>query len=87
MLGVFFFYYLPHKFRVEGGRLRRLFGEEWSKYDRAVPGFIPSPWPRVAAEGRWSAAAFRENHEVGWVIFIPLALAVIGIRLFVHLPW
>jgi protein-S-isoprenylcysteine O-methyltransferase Ste14 len=87
VLGVFFFYYLPHKFRVEGGRLRRLFGEEWAKYDRSVPAFIPSPWPRVATEGRWSAASFRANHEVGWMVFIPLALAVIGIRLFVHLPW
>lgn len=87
VLGVFFFYYLPHKFRVEGGRLRRLFGEEWTKYDRAVPGFIPSPWPRVSAAGSWSAEAFRANHEIGWVILIPLALAVIGSRLFFHMPW
>lgn len=87
VLGVFFFYYLPHKFRVEGGRLRRLFGDEWTAYDRAVPGFIPSPWPRVAAEGQWSAEAFRRNHEIGWMVAIPLALALIAIRFFVEVPW
>jgi protein-S-isoprenylcysteine O-methyltransferase Ste14 len=87
VLGVFFFYYLPHKFRVEGGRLRRKFGDEWSNYDRAVPGFVPSPWPRISVEGRWSATTFWQNHEIGWVIFIPVALAIIASRFFFHFPW
>jgi protein-S-isoprenylcysteine O-methyltransferase Ste14 len=86
-LGVFFFYYLPHKFRVEGDRLRRRFGSEYEEYQRAVPDFIPSPWPRVSASGRWNAESFRENREMGWVIFVPAALALIATRFFLEPPW
>jgi len=87
VLGVYIFYYLPHKFRVEGDRLRRVFGAEYDAYARRVPDFIPSPWPRVAAAGSWSAEAFRNNHEVGWAVAIPLALLVIASRFFFELNW
>ena len=87
VLGVYIFYYLPHKFRVEGDRLRRVFGGEYDEYARRVPDFIPSPWPRVAAAGSWSAEAFRNNHEVGWAVAIPLVLFVIASRFFFELNW
>ena len=79
-LGVFFFYYLPHKFRVEGGRLRRRFGSTWDEYDRRVPDFIPSPWPRVAAAGRWDAALVRENSEVSAAVLVVASLVLLGIK-------
>jgi hypothetical protein len=87
VLGLFFFYYLPHKFRVEGDRLRRAFGAEYDAYARVVPDFVPSPWPRIQAEGSWSAASFRENRELGWVVGIPAALLLLGSRLFFELPF
>lgn len=85
-LGVFFFYYLPHKFRVESDRLRRRFGAEYDGYDRAVPDFVPSPWPRLREPGSWSGEVFWNNHEIGWAVFVPLALAVIASRFFFHVP-
>lgn len=80
VLGVFFFYYLPHKFRVEGGRLRRRFGAEWDEYDRRVPDFIPSPWPRVRAEGRFDPALVVHNSEVGMALLVVGAFALIGAK-------
>ncbi len=80
-LGVFFFYYLPHKFRVEAGRLRRRFGAEWDAYDRAVPDFVPSPWPRLAAPGRWDPALVTLNSEVGTAAVVLVALALLGVKL------
>lgn len=85
-LGVFFFYYLPYKFRVEGDRLRRRFGPEWDEYDRRVPDFLPSPFPRVAEPGRWDAGLVVENSEVGMAILILLAFLVLGGRLGAWIP-
>lgn len=84
-LGVFFFYYLPHKFRVEGGRLRRRFGAVWDDYDRRVPDFVPSPWPRVNADGRWDAALVVHNSEVSTALLVLAGLAVLGSKFL--LPW
>jgi len=80
-LGVFFLYYLPHKFRVEGGRLRRRFGAEWDAYDARVPDFIPSPWPRLQAEGKWDPALVVHNSEVGMALEVVAALALLGSKL------
>jgi protein-S-isoprenylcysteine O-methyltransferase Ste14 len=85
-LGVFFFYYLPHKFRVEGGRLRRIFGPAWDEYDRKVPDFLPSPWPRVRDPARWDAALVVRNSEVSWVLLVTCALGVLALRMADVLP-
>lgn len=85
VLGVFFNYYLPHKFRVEGGRLRRRFGAEWDAYDRRVPDFVPSPWPRLPESGRWSAELVAHNSEVSTALLVLAGLAVLGSKFL--LPW
>ena len=77
-LGVFFLYYQPHKFRVESGRLRRRFGAEWDAYDQRVPDFVPSPWPRVRAEGRFDPALVTHNSEVSTALLVLAGLAVLG---------
>ncbi|MBL8841860.1 MAG: isoprenylcysteine carboxylmethyltransferase family protein [Planctomycetes bacterium] len=81
-LGVFFFYYLPHKFRVEGGRLRRRFGAEWDAYDQKVPDFIPSPWPRLRAPGRFDPALVAHNSEISTALLVLLGLAILGSKFF-----
>jgi protein-S-isoprenylcysteine O-methyltransferase Ste14 len=86
-LGVFFLYYLPHKFRVESDRLRRRFGAEWDEYDRRVPDFLPSPLPRTDDPGRFDAALVRENSEVSTAVLVALGLAVLAVRFFVPMPW
>ena len=85
-LGVFFFYYLPHKFRVEADRLRRRFGAEWDEYDRKVPDFVPSPLPRVRSDVRFEASLVAQNSEIGMAIVVAGALLVIGAR-FLPMPW
>lgn len=79
-LGVFFCYYLPHKFRVEGGRLRRRFGAAWDEYDRRVPDFLPSPWPRLRAPGKWDRALVVHNSEVSTALLVTAGLAVLGAK-------
>ncbi len=89
-LGVFLLYYLPHKFRVEGERLRRRFGVEWDDYDRRVPDFVPSLFPRVRDEGRFDAALVAENSEIGTALFVAVGLAAIACRFLplpLPLPW
>jgi len=86
-LGVFFLYYLPHKFRVEGGRLRRRFGAEWDEYDRRVPDFLPSPLPRVRDATRFDPALVVENSEVGMAVVVLLALLLVAARLVLPMPW
>jgi len=86
-LGVFLFYYLPYKFRVEGGRLRRRFGAEWDEYDRRVPDFVPSPFPRVRDEGRFDPHLVVDNSEVGMAVLVAVGLVAIACRFFVPLPW
>lgn len=81
-LGVFFFYYLPYKFRVEAGRLRRRFGAEWDDYDRKVPDFVPSPLPRVREPGRFDPALVVENSEVGTALLVTVGLVAIAARFF-----
>jgi protein-S-isoprenylcysteine O-methyltransferase Ste14 len=85
-LGVFFIYYLPYKFRVEGARLRRRFGAEWDEYDRRVPAFVPSLLPRVREGGRFDAALVAENSEVGIAVLVLVGLAAIACRLLPS-PW
>ncbi len=65
-LVAFFAYYLPRKMRVEGSRLAGRFPDDFVRFSRAVPAFVPTVrrYP-LAARQRWSAATFRANHELG----------------------
>lgn len=85
-LGVFFVYYLPHKFRVEADRLRRRFGEVWDHYDRNVPDFLPRLTPFARSTERWNASLVVENSELSAAVFVLLGLCLIGSRLFVRIP-
>jgi protein-S-isoprenylcysteine O-methyltransferase Ste14 len=88
-LGVFFLYYLPHKFRVEAGRLRRRFGIDWDEYDRRVPDFLPSPIPRVPGNSTFDRRLVAENSEVSTAILVAAGLALLSLRLLhdLTLPW
>ena len=73
---VFFFYYIPRKLRVEGGRLAGLHGEAFEQYHRSVP--IRLPGLRRYADRRqaWSFPLMVRNQEPLVLAGVTLALAV-----------
>jgi protein-S-isoprenylcysteine O-methyltransferase Ste14 len=85
-LGVFFVYYLPYKFAVEGDRLRRRFGEVWETYDRQVPDFIPRLTPFRHSDVRWDPRLVAENSEVSAAIWVGLLFALLTARAFLDVP-
>jgi len=65
---VFFFYYIPRKLRVEGGRLARLHGPAFEEYRRSVPILIPALRRYPGGNDSWSFRLMVRNQE-------PLVLA------------
>jgi protein-S-isoprenylcysteine O-methyltransferase Ste14 len=61
--GVFFFYYMPRKLRVEGGRLARLHGPAFEGYHRSVPILIPSLRRHPGDDTPWSFSLMVRNQE------------------------
>jgi protein-S-isoprenylcysteine O-methyltransferase Ste14 len=72
----FFGYYMPRKERVEPDRLRKLHGDVYERYFRAVPALFPTltPYP-VSASGGWSSDRMLRNREHYMVIGL-LAISV-----------
>lgn len=74
---VFLAYYIPYKKKREGDRLRKIFGEEWDAYDKAVPDYIPNIRPYGKGEWKWSFRTMVENSEL-WT-FIAVVSGVLAI--------
>ncbi len=79
-LGVFFFNYMPRKYRKEMERLENLFGEEYRAYSSYTHGLLPRlrPYPK-ANKRSWKFDLFwRENREqyflLGTAVFFLLVL-------------
>jgi hypothetical protein len=77
---MFCFHYIPYKKRVEGDRLRRIFGSAYEDYDRNVPDYLPRRTPYSSQRAAWSFKAFIGNSEAGIVVLIALGIALILIR-------
>ena len=85
----FALHYLPRKERVETARLRARYGDAFERYRSEVPALLPrlSRWSPVAhAEQeasdsvRWSLRRYDANNELGTLIAICLALALVAGR-------
>jgi protein-S-isoprenylcysteine O-methyltransferase Ste14 len=79
---VFCFHYIPHKKRMEGDRLRKIFGSSYDDYDQKVPEYIPTWTPYSKEKVSWQFRNFIENSEEG-ILLIILA----GILLIVSRPF
>jgi protein-S-isoprenylcysteine O-methyltransferase Ste14 len=67
---VFCFHYIPYKKKVEGDRLRRIFGAQFEDYDQKVPEYIPRGTPYSEEKVSWQFKHFIENSEEGIVLII-----------------
>jgi protein-S-isoprenylcysteine O-methyltransferase Ste14 len=79
---VFCFHYIPYKRKVEGDRLRKIFGNGFEDYDRRVPDYIPRRVPYSREGGSWKFRRFIENSEEG--IFL---LNMAGVLLILSRPY
>jgi protein-S-isoprenylcysteine O-methyltransferase Ste14 len=75
---VFFFYYIPRKLRVEGGRLARLHGAAFEEYNRRVPILIPGHRRFAGGRERWSMSLMVRNQEPLVILAILLVLGLLA---------
>lgn len=78
--GIFFFYYIPRKLRVEGGRLERIHGEAYARYRASVPILFPSLRAYPGGEDRWSFAQMVRNQEPLVLLGLAAAFAWLASR-------
>lgn len=64
-------YYFPRKKKIEGDRLRQIYGEAWVRYDASVPDLLPRPTPyRSGDTTRFDGRLVFANSEHGTVMSI-----------------
>ncbi len=78
----FCFHYIPYKKRVEGDRLKKVFGDRFDDYDQKVPDYIPRSTPYSNEKGSWQFKCFIENSEEGILLII-----IAGIILILSRPY
>jgi hypothetical protein len=74
---MFCFHYIPYKKRVEGDRLRKIFGNQFDDYDQKVPDYIPILAPYSNEKSPWQFGNFIENSEEGIVLIILAGILLI----------
>ena len=78
----FCFHYIPYKKRVEGDRLKRIFGSQFEDYDQKVPEYIPRWTPYSKEKRSWKLNCFIENSEEGILLIIIAGIVLILSRPF-----
>ncbi len=73
----FCFHYIPYKKKVEGDRLRRIFGDQYEDYDKKVPEYLPRLTRYSDAKAPWRLGIFWENSEAGIVLINLLGIIAI----------
>jgi len=78
---MFCFHYIPYKKKVEGDRLKKIFGPQYEDYDEKVPDYLPRWIPYSDQKAPWSFRAFLDNSEAGIVLLNLLGILLILSRL------
>jgi len=79
---MFCFHYIPYKKKMEGDRLKKIFGSRYEEYDEKVPEYIPR-WTAFSDEkNSWKFRNFIENSEEGILLLILFGVFVILTRPF-----
>ena len=79
----FFARYFPSKERSESDSLERRFGSAYVLYRGQVPALVPRlrPWsPAAAAPLGWSGARYAANNELGTLLGVAAAVALLALR-------
>jgi protein-S-isoprenylcysteine O-methyltransferase Ste14 len=79
---MFCFHYIPYKKKVEGDRLKKLFGSRFEDYDQKVPEYLPRWKPYSNEKAPWRFRYFIENSEEGILLIL-----VAGILLILSRPY
>jgi len=79
---MFCFHYIPYKKRVEGDRLKRIFGSQYEDYDEKVPEYLPRWTPYPHEKVSWQFKCFIENSEEGILLMIIAGIILILSRPF-----
>lgn len=80
-LAAFFAYYMPRKKKIESDRLRAIYGEEYTTYEKAVPDLLPQLTPyRSGDPTRWTWAQSVDNSEHGTIMSLLVGLGLIVVR-------
>src|SRR3990172_2689369 len=79
---MFCFHYIPYKKRMEGDRLKKIFGSRYEEYDEKVPEYIPRWTPYSDEKSSWKFRNFIENSEEGILLLILFGVLVILTRPF-----
>jgi protein-S-isoprenylcysteine O-methyltransferase Ste14 len=74
---MFCFHYIPYKKKVEGERLKKIFGRQYEDYDEHVRDYLPRFTPYSDRRAPWKFRTFWENSEAGIVILNLLGILVI----------
>jgi protein-S-isoprenylcysteine O-methyltransferase Ste14 len=74
---MFCFHYIPYKKKVEGDRLRKIFGNQFEYYDEKVPDYLPRWTPYSGEKASWQFAYFIENSEEGILLIVLAGIVLI----------
>jgi len=76
----FCFHYIPYKKRVEGDRLRKIFGSQFEDYDQKVPDYVPRLTPYSSERAPWRFRNFIENSEEGILLIVLIGIILVWSR-------
>jgi len=74
---MFCFHYIPYKRRVEGDRLRKIFGSPFEDYDGKVPDYLPRWTPYSSEKVSWQFRCLIENSEEGILLIVLAGIVLI----------
>jgi hypothetical protein len=74
---MFCFHYIPYKKKVEGDRLRKIFGGQFEDYDEKVPDYLPRRSPYSDEKISWQFKCFIENSEEGILLMILAGIVLV----------
>jgi len=84
---MFCFHYIPFKEKIEGDRLKRIFGRHYEDYAEKVPDYLPRWTPYSDQKSPWRFKVFLENSEAGIVLLNLLGILLILSRPHWHFPF
>jgi len=76
-LFMFCFHYIPYKKKVEGDRLKKIFGNRFEDYDEKVPDYLPRWTPYSNEKVSWQFKCFVENSEEGILLIVLAGIVLV----------